>query len=588
VNDELAAVLRTEWPQQDVAELTKALYRQVFASTSTAPASPLTEAELVRLLSAANQSHNRWIEGWRIEQVLASGAIIATRAAHRVEAKPGEYALTFTRDLRPRPGMAATLFFPRESLTLQQHVYYAFGDALPDDDAALPARIYFHAPVDVLPPLYERLTRELNALAIPFTMKSMLASHERDRRDGTVLYVPRAYASSVEKVIASLPSTITDHFSPEIPLFAKRLAPGIAIAETPGGSESFGMHRCRLLAEGILDARHDGHEDEHSRSRAVERRFRMACVDWREPHRNGAPRIVLTNANVVAWLGLAGGARRVVDCSSRNRNFAVVRAQGGGYFVKQLRVQGHESLRMMEREAALLGYDALRGLSPALVRFDGDAQVLVCELLPDAQRADLSEAFARDAARSLARLHRVDAAPLARVLDRQPPAIYTAHRGGPLMQWLGAGQCELIDRVRENQVLAPALDEMAAHWSGERLVHGDVKWENCLRSQGRIYWIDWELAAAGDPLWDVGCYVQAYLTHAVRTGEDVSREVEIFLREYFAATATERSDSLMRYAAARMIQSALEVMHGHAHPTPLALALLARSEALMGEVTAKH
>jgi len=40
---------------------------------------------------------------------------------------------------------------------------------------------------------------------------------------------------------------------PATPLFARTLAPGIAFAESPPGGESFGINRCRLLAEGLLE-----------------------------------------------------------------------------------------------------------------------------------------------------------------------------------------------------------------------------------------------------------------------------------------------------------------------------------------------
>ena len=38
----------------------------------------------------------------------------------------------------------------------------------------------------------------------------------------------------------------------------KALAPGLGIAEDPGEGNSFGLHRCGLIAEGLLRAREAG------------------------------------------------------------------------------------------------------------------------------------------------------------------------------------------------------------------------------------------------------------------------------------------------------------------------------------------
>jgi hypothetical protein len=62
-----------------------------------------------------------------------------------------------------------------------------------------------------------------------------------------------------------------------------------------------------------------------------------------------------------------------------------------------------------------------------------------------------------------------------------------------------------------NGVLAAALREGAASWSPHCLVHGDLKWDNCLLDERtgtpRVRVVDWEMAGLGDPAWDLGCAV---------------------------------------------------------------------------------
>ena len=203
-----------------------------------------------------------------------------------------------------------------------------------------------------------------------------------------------------------------------------------------------------------------------------------------------------------------------------------------------------------------------------------------------------SVAFAAAAAHTLGRLHRrsVDdlaGTSVAEYFDHKLPGIYNAHRGGPLLQWLGSGQLGMLDRVRKTPLLATALDRMTAEWSCKRLIHGDVKWENCLwmtaaTGAATLKWVDWELADLGDPNWDAGCFVQTYLSHWVRllpfhpewSLEERLRQDELrfsnlrpalraFLKEYLSTLDTPEIylpayiESIMRNAAARILQMKL-------------------------------
>jgi hypothetical protein len=45
---------------------------------------------------------------------------------------------------------------------------------------------------------------------------------------------------------------------PGTPVFTKFLAPGLGLAEDPGQGDSFGQHRCRLLADAMILAYEQG------------------------------------------------------------------------------------------------------------------------------------------------------------------------------------------------------------------------------------------------------------------------------------------------------------------------------------------
>ena len=75
---------------------------------------------------------------------------------------------------------------------------------------------------------------------------------------------------------------MADYQRPRVPAFTLPLAPGVGLAEGPG--ESFGEHRCGLLADGILDARDQGARGHVARSECAIARFARAGVEIDVPY----------------------------------------------------------------------------------------------------------------------------------------------------------------------------------------------------------------------------------------------------------------------------------------------------------------
>lgn len=271
-----------------------ALYSRCFARSiqdspgSVRPAYPANRSDTVaRLLSAANHGSDGWLSGWSVEEICADKSLVVAKGKARRIARPGEYVMTLYEDMPPRIGCAVTLCHRRESLTMQDGLYYAFGNALPDpEDENRTLRIYFHASQEQAAAIFEVITRELNRLAVPFTLKSMLRAEDFDRRDATVLYLPAsrypAFVNLLEKFSGSLQSSL----KPGAPLFTKKLRDGVGLAENPTNGESFGAHRSRLLAEAIVDAWLDEAQDARTRFRYTQRRFEAEGLSLARPYLN--------------------------------------------------------------------------------------------------------------------------------------------------------------------------------------------------------------------------------------------------------------------------------------------------------------
>lgn len=674
-----APPLSLEERQRLVSALRDTLYSRCFARalngsnlTEQRPWT-ITAPDLLSRLSAANRGRDAWLQGWRVQEIDAGGLVVVTKGGQRRVVKPGDYVMTFAEDVPPSIGCAVTLRVRKESRVLQEGTYCALGEELPQpEDVINVVRIYFNASPEAAVQVVELVTTYLNEWRVPFTLKIMLRAQDQDRSDATVLYLPKRRHQDLAHLLEKFPAPFFSLLKQEVPLLTKPLSGGIGLAESPLGGESFGMHRCRLIAEGIVEAWIEGRQDVEARLIAVGRRFASEGLALARPYLNPGSEdiysltpaeesssarsvsravdkpVALTAANVVAYLRTEGlcaaeseieAQWQVSECSSRNRNFAVSRSDNGqGFFVKQLRVQDPESFRMMQREAAIYrlarhnsDFEVLTELTPQLLHFDADSKVIILELVNGLSLMQSQQGLQKFAVEpglglgyALAMLHQrtrceASASPPRNLFGGEAPGIFTAHRNGPLVHWLGVGQMRLIEQVREHTQLSEGLDELADSWHCDTLMHGDIKFENAMTPAATrthalsssdacapVKLVDWELADFGESCWDVGSVFQAYLSlslraapvnHGVPLGErlkhstievDTMRQaikafwqcycLESDLNESSRRALLERS---LHCASARLIQTALEVMHGQAQPTPMALSLLEVSVELM-------
>lgn len=148
---------------------------------------------------------------------------------------------------------------------------------------------------------------------------------------------------------------------------------------------------------------------------------------------------------------------------------------------------------------------------------------------------------------------------------------------------------KLIRIVQHVSDFREVLDDVYNGWRSETLIHGEVKWTNCIvdtRTRGRgkaLKLIDWETACLGDPCWDVGCALSEYLSFWLLsipiTGEDPPEQfvdlarfpltkMQPAIRAFWQAyvrrmgldpeTAQEWLLRSVRYAGARLVQTAYE------------------------------
>ena len=156
------------------------------------------------------------------------------------------------RSVPPQPSVCA---FPKELPALSAGFFMVVGDAAFDPSPhRVLVRVYWHVAPTGAPALVSALTSRLNAGNVPFRLK--VANHPArfDRCDAAVLYLCGDTFQTLRRMLHEVAASLAAHLRPRIPALTLPLAPGVGLAESASMGESFGMSRCRLLAQAIVDA----------------------------------------------------------------------------------------------------------------------------------------------------------------------------------------------------------------------------------------------------------------------------------------------------------------------------------------------
>ncbi len=241
----------------------------------------------------------------------------------------------------------------------------------------------------------------------------------------------------------------------------------------------------------------------------------------------------------------------VAESTSRNRNFLVMRSDRPGYFVKHIQPNQPASIQTLEREAAcyrLIHNDAafadLAPLVPRLEDWDRLQHVLVLELLPEGENLSsyhrrenrFPEEVASKLGASLGCYHRAmhreskaaawDGPAYQGLFARAVPWILEYHQMQPeAVRTMSAANMQLHAVLNRYPEFPTHLDALRQKWHTDTLIHGDMKFENCVvyhpngpavqpdgpTQELQLKVVDWEIADLGDGCWDVGAVFQAYL-----------------------------------------------------------------------------
>lgn len=230
--------------------------------------------DLFGSLSAANKTSERWDYGWRVVQFTSNGMVYATKGGQSRMFSPGHLLSLDHPGSPPQPGGLVCGLLAREDTFSQPGFYCVQPQISPSqDDQYSFIRFYWHLTPEVAPLLVTEVTERLNRYRVPFSFKCLRYSASYTRADAGVLYVGRRYLFLVLQLVEEVYGVVKEGLKSRVPLFAKTLAPGLGVAEDPANGESFGLARCRVMAEAVWAAYRGGRQSEKARFAEVAAAF---------------------------------------------------------------------------------------------------------------------------------------------------------------------------------------------------------------------------------------------------------------------------------------------------------------------------
>ena len=190
------------------------------------------------------------------------------------------------------PGMPVSLRVSREARRISPGFYFVLGKTLWPYTTRAIVRFYWNLTAEGALRFLRTATTLLDRAAVPFRLKVLNHPDRFNRCDAGLLYLRQQDCDAASKHLVKIFAEIRPFLQQGTPALTHTLAPGLGWAEDPGGSEatiyrnSFGTHRCYLLADGMIRAYEQRKISLEERLQVVERRFREEGVNLEEPFRD--------------------------------------------------------------------------------------------------------------------------------------------------------------------------------------------------------------------------------------------------------------------------------------------------------------
>lgn len=233
----------------------------------------------------------------------------------------------------------------------------------------------------------------------------------------------------------------------------------------------------------------------------------------------------------------------VTEVGRRNRNFRVENGIGHELFVKQTKASDTGSLANFKREidsyVLARTNPAWNKLLPRVLDIDEDRYSIVLEFIKDSESLTqyhwrirrFSNLIAEISGQALARFH------VSTSLSLLPKDFLQTCRRKPV--WIlnfdsvpklaSGGSKKMLALMQQHPVIREGLQVVERDWKFDCLIHGDMKWDNCLvhpdqNQTPQLKLIDWELIDVGDAHWDIAGLMHSFFVFWIEIDQRDTRQ----------------------------------------------------------------
>lgn len=246
------------------------------------------DLEFYNRIHTSNTGQGYFEPGWVILKEEEDGSLVVKKNVLKLHIERDKHLQE--EEQKAEVGDTVSIKMPKNCV--QNGFYVSVGNARTNlrQEASSLVRIYFNLTPDGAVAVMGSLTQQLNEQHIPFDFKVLYNPQDYQRHDSGVLYFDKSSYELVNQVLQQVYQEHQSHFKSEVPLFTLQLAPGLALAEEPDQKfaerESFGMNRCQIIANGLLEAWYQGKNSPDNKMKLIFEQFSLSGIDFNNTYLN--------------------------------------------------------------------------------------------------------------------------------------------------------------------------------------------------------------------------------------------------------------------------------------------------------------
>jgi len=291
INDAVAAVQQCyhDFYQNGVREPSADLFaQQLYGTWYICPSARehYTIPPIERCLSLYRALHAKRCSlesGWQVKQISTKGRILAIRDQQERVLMPGEFVWTLNKESTLKPGSTVDVTSMRES-----------SDALPgfwvshsagwEQITGLILRIYWNTGFEGALTLIKSFTDMIPA-GIEYSFKVPVEPEGFNRADVVLLYISHNDFELLLPTLKQIHTDVVGSLQNETPKLTHQLGTGLSFAIEPREvTESFGTHRCRLIAQAATSSTTHQPISDQELYKRIEHEFLQTGINLEWPH----------------------------------------------------------------------------------------------------------------------------------------------------------------------------------------------------------------------------------------------------------------------------------------------------------------